>query len=702
MPNLPNKLQSGQQFKPAVVRTVNNIIDYLKTQRLVSDNKTIRLNQLTSGVAISALPQNAVGQSSGKGGGLNNYPFKISLITDAKEGQETEVNPQYFLSVQTGRVQINDYTNNRSYFIYNGDKKISLSSLADGQYYVMALIQFQPFGANDDPQEENRYFSSCIFFTSASATTISTPQTRGIFGTSIGKIKISTEDGVKKYEVTEQKIIGDFNIDFQALRLPFSVTANYSIADGDLINNISFDDFTFYLNKGNFLYDQSEFFVDKQSLGLTSDSYIYFCTDKKQTFEIRVQTTKKTFYDKNTKTYYYQIANVYYDGGTGIVIDQNITSDITAGEKDTYKVKTKQEDEKPLFLSEKIDFQSYTQDQYKGESQYIGKEFKQYTYTENQTQIKGFNIVPRWLYKNISGYSTGSQQVLKNDKGALKWGKSDKIDLDVNIKDSLANYVSADVNKDKDGNFTVDVSFDAFVNGYSFMTISSVGDLQHWTPNVTGTGVITFGNSPSVLVAPPATNNINLYALTGVNGSLSWTQALQPINFGKVKLTSTDSYDFVQNKMYSDSGSISIDMSSMGTYITIDIQPGYFMSSDDSIKFETITEHLDLTIPNLGKIKLSDQGDFGFLQDKLIVDSSISSLLKLELVGEQLLIKSAITGSGLLKVENGVVSVLTAPNDKSVLVGDANGFSWMGIAECETACNVQKNDDPNIPPVIQE
>lgn len=701
---LPSKLKSGEKFKDTVVKRINQIIDYLKTQRLSGDLNTIKINQNTSGITISALPQNAVGQSSSKGGGLNNFPFKISLITDTKEGEETEVNPQYFLSVQNGRVQINDYTNNRSYFYYSGNKKISLSSLTDGQYYVMALIQFQPFGANDDPQEQNRYFSSCIFFTSASATTISTPQTRGIFTTPIGKIKLSTEDGVKKYEVIEQKIIGDFNIDFQALRLPFSVTATFSIADGDLINNINFDDFTFYINKGNFLYDQSEFLVDRENLGLASDSFIYFCTDKKQIFEIRVQTTKKDFYDKDTKTFYYQIANVYYDGGTGIVIEQNITSDITAGEKDTYKVKTKQEDEKPLFLSEKIDFQNYTEDDYKGESQYIGKEFKQYTYTEGQTQIKGFNIVPRWLYKNISGYSTGSQQVLKNDKGALKWAKADnsQIDLDVNIKDSLANYVSADVNKDQDGNFTVDVTFDASVSGYSFMTVSGVGDLQHWTPNVTGTGVITFGNSPSVLVAPQATNNINLYALTGVNGSLSWTQALQPINFGKVKLSSTDSYDFVQNKMYSDSGSISVGMSSIGNYITIDIQDGYFISSDDSIKFETITEHLDLTIPNLGKIKLTDDGNFGFLQQKLIVDSSISALLTLEVVGQQLVIKSAIQGSGLLKVENGVVSVLSAPNEKSVLVGDANGFSWMGIAECETACNAQENDDPNIPPIIQE
>lgn len=45
---IPGKLQSGQPFKESTIRKINEIIDYLKTQRLVSDNKTIKINQFTS------------------------------------------------------------------------------------------------------------------------------------------------------------------------------------------------------------------------------------------------------------------------------------------------------------------------------------------------------------------------------------------------------------------------------------------------------------------------------------------------------------------------------------------------------------------------------------------------------------------------------------------------------------------------------
>lgn len=710
---LPSKLKSGEKFKDTVVKRINQIIDYLKTQRLSGDLKTIKINQNTSGITISALPQSASANSGGGSGAVFNFPFKMSFVTNAKEGEETEVNPQYFLSIQEGRVQINDYTNSRSYFVYSGDKKISLSSLGAGQYFVVALIQFQPFGANDAPQEANRYFSSRIFFTSASATTVSTPQTRGIFSIPIGKIKLSTEDGVKKYEVIEQKIIGDFNIDFQALRLPFSVTATFPIADGDFINNINFDDFTFYLNKGNFYFDKKTGFISQQTLSITGASYVYLEVTKDAIGSISVSDTTLEVYDQVNKIYRYLIATIYFDTGTGVVIQQNATSDLTLGQIDTYKILTKDQDTDPKFISDKIDFQDYTEDDYKGLSQYIGKEFRQYEVTVGQTKSKGFNLVPRWLYKNISGFTDGEKQVLTNDKGALKWEKTDDDDeqgkINITVQGSLSGYIdiqsTTDTDQDDNKTTTYTLSFKPQGGGiskYSFLTISATGSLQHWTPNVTGTGVVTFGTTPSVITAPAPSGNITLYALTGVNGSLSWTETLDPQYFGMVKLDPNDSFDYVQNKLTSDSASITTSLSITGNLISIDIQTGYFMSSDDSITFETITEHLDLTVPNLGKIKLTDDGNLGFLQDKLIVDSSIASLLKLEVVGQQLLIKSAIEGSGLLKVENGVVSVLSAPSEKSVLVGDATGFSWMGIADCQSACTPTTSDDPTEQPTDTE
>nr|DAD90248.1 MAG TPA: hypothetical protein [Myoviridae sp. ct8ME27] len=54
---IPSKLQHGENFKTGVVNKINAIIDYLKTQRLVSDNKTIKINQFTSGVRFISYRQ---------------------------------------------------------------------------------------------------------------------------------------------------------------------------------------------------------------------------------------------------------------------------------------------------------------------------------------------------------------------------------------------------------------------------------------------------------------------------------------------------------------------------------------------------------------------------------------------------------------------------------------------------------------------
>lgn len=54
---IPNKLMFGDNWKQGSIKTINAIIDYLKTQRLVGDNKTISITQGVNGLSISALPQ---------------------------------------------------------------------------------------------------------------------------------------------------------------------------------------------------------------------------------------------------------------------------------------------------------------------------------------------------------------------------------------------------------------------------------------------------------------------------------------------------------------------------------------------------------------------------------------------------------------------------------------------------------------------
>lgn len=90
--NTPNKLNSGDEFRGGVVRTVNAIIDYLRATRIVADNRTIFANQTPAGVMLSGKTPD-----SGKGGGKvaaasvgYNGPFAVSYAaTDSTSGTAT-------------------------------------------------------------------------------------------------------------------------------------------------------------------------------------------------------------------------------------------------------------------------------------------------------------------------------------------------------------------------------------------------------------------------------------------------------------------------------------------------------------------------------------------------------------------------------------------------------------------------------------
>lgn len=74
MPNLPNKLQHGDNWKSASVNAINQIIDYLKSQRIVVDNKTISATQGVNGITLTAKPQ-----TSAKPGGSKTVNSTVTI-----------------------------------------------------------------------------------------------------------------------------------------------------------------------------------------------------------------------------------------------------------------------------------------------------------------------------------------------------------------------------------------------------------------------------------------------------------------------------------------------------------------------------------------------------------------------------------------------------------------------------------------------
>ncbi|MBR4316039.1 MAG: hypothetical protein IKP65_03605, partial [Alphaproteobacteria bacterium] len=82
--------------------------DYLKGQRLVSDNKTIKINQLSAGISISAIQNASVTQ--GATVSSFRHPFQLYLGTDENENQ--------VLHIRRGRIALNGDDESRIYVCF--------------------------------------------------------------------------------------------------------------------------------------------------------------------------------------------------------------------------------------------------------------------------------------------------------------------------------------------------------------------------------------------------------------------------------------------------------------------------------------------------------------------------------------------------------------------------------------------------------
>ncbi len=92
-------------------------------------------------------------------------------------------------------------------------------------------------------------------------------------------------------------------------------------------------------------------------------------------------------------------------------------------------------------------------------------------------------------------------------------------------------------------------------------------------------------------------------------------------------------------------------------------------------------------IRSKGKVKCSQEDTADFLNSKINVDPSIAGLITLDKQANQILIKSALQGSGLLAVQNGVITPISAPSSgKYLLACNQGNFAWMQYKDCENAC----------------
>ena len=156
-----------------------------------------------------------------------------------------------------------------------------------------------------------------------------------------------------------------------------------------------------------------------------------------------------------------------------------------------------------------------------------------------------------------------------------------------------------------------------------------------------------------------------------------------------VSVTEDDLPQFLSDKISSSQQSLIVDIgeNGEGQTVNLEINPEYFFSSDETILIEATEEGIDLKDTCKTKVQEDDESP-GYLAEKIEIDPSLEGLITIENTGTQLLLKLAIQGSGLMKIENGQVSVLEAPAGGKYLLACDNGtFSWVEYADCENACD---------------
>jgi hypothetical protein len=278
---------------------------------------------------------------------------------------------------------------------------------------------------------------------------------------------------------------------------------------------------------------------------------------------------------------------------------------------------------------------------------------------------------------------------------------------------------------------------------FHWLTLQEDGTLDYGTYDVESfTGfesIQCFDNETKTPFALPTEpyNEDEFYLLGGDDeNGLYWTPLFETISgiCNVVSVTENDDMpSFLIDKIYSDDLSLNIEERSHEgyQYLNIDINPDYFVSTNDSIIFDLFDEGedsqgLDVKInpdyfgssdgsivieplvdgdetigldfvlsTHMVQVNESD-AEPGFLQDKLEIDQTLATFLILEPSEDnsKLMLKPAIEGTGLLAIQNGEFQVIEAPTEGSFILTVNNGaFSWEPVSDCENACSPEGGEE---------
>ena len=561
---LPSKLQSGQNFKVESVKKINQIIDYLKSQRIIGDNKTIRVSQLTSAVSISSI-NNPVAKGSGGGGG-SVRPFQMN-IASLQSGEKV-------LTISEGKIYINGQQGDRIYFSYDDidqGRYLQLPSQT-GIFDVIGYIYYNPQG------NDYGFFDTGVVWGYGTVfmpegTTADCTKSAGFYSFLIGVIEVSEDDqGNLVYNVTAQKAHSDFSLYSGDLKQPFKIWLSMSELpeDGQLLDQLHCDTVNIAIGQ-SIIADQyfstPQFSEDIEiSENMRTDLYCFnFTKDGLGTIN-KVSFEQWKWFDEQDSSYWLPIGYVGISNVCGMQVFQMFSGTFTYSASD--KVLLNDIDVTAGHLQDKLKYEVLTEqelqtDDNKDRKKYFQEGSKQYitgvTRDANKDQKdENGNPLPAnltdslyWDYTSIQKWDKDKKQLLYNEKDQLKWVNESQLgigelDVEGSLKDLFQFHFDQEQKETQDGSASYEQGQKKTLLRYKpeyleqvekdpeyfyFLHQTKDGKLDRITwgqaEQFQVDGVLMWDYlqaQPYSFIPPEATQEVDLYCLTGVYGDqINWT-----------------------------------------------------------------------------------------------------------------------------------------------------------------------------------
>lgn len=560
MLNVPSNLQAGEQFKPAVVRKINDIIDYLKSQRIITDGKTIKANYGYNGISLHCPLKTSNNEELST---QFNHPWKMSIITDELGVQK--------LKIEDARIEIDAGTPDRIYF---QGFELPLPQQED-QYYVVGYAIYDPDTA--DGETSINYCGGIVFMPSAT-TTADITNTFGFHTFIIGTL-IAEQDEQQNltYRIGQQYITSVFNVydDMASECFGTHVLPTSYPLDGDVIQSFTGNEIV--VNQGQVFLNDLGIQTVEFTQTFTTNLHKLFCLQ----INISNQTASIVSFSSNQWIYYqdgvYNIPIAYAGNYTyGVKIELFLYGAFhfnTGG-----KVLLNDTDGTADYLQNKLQFQTVLYDDLSSDEKQIYTNDKQYikgiTHDANQSSSSalGVNLYDElyWDYSAINNWNKSKDFLLNAERGKLQWqdfkskvsSNDQKGYLEEKFEDTQGVHWTFSNNKIKanlDGIGKVKVNDTDTLDFLSSKLTASKGDINlevnlasssssassstymsqtiDISLNVQGTGLLFYDNGTLSVVQHPQNNAV----LAWINNQFTWIELADCENACSSSSTSSNS-----------------------------------------------------------------------------------------------------------------------------------------------------------------